>query len=69
MNSGLITALAAILGSLVSALSSAVSTSIVQKHQDRRDLVGKRIVRREALYSDFIAESAPSGRRPAAQRR
>jgi hypothetical protein len=42
MNSGLITALAAISGSLVGALSSAVSTSIVQKHQDRRDLVGKK---------------------------
>jgi hypothetical protein len=58
MNSGLITALAAISGSLVGALSSAVGTSIVQKHQDRRDLVAKMIVRREALYSDFIAESA-----------
>ena len=58
MNSNLITALAAIFGSLVGALGSAVGTSIVQKHQDRRDLLGKKIVRREALYSDFIAESA-----------
>jgi hypothetical protein len=58
MNSALITALAAISGSLVGASSSAVGTSIVQKHQDRRDLLGKKIVRREALYSDFIAESA-----------
>lgn len=58
MNSGLISALAAIAGSLVGALSSAVSTSVVQKHQDRRDLVGKKIVRCEVLYSDFIAESA-----------
>jgi hypothetical protein len=58
MNSGLITARAAISGSLVGALSSAIGTSIVQKHQDRRDLVAKMIVRREALYSDFIAESA-----------
>jgi len=58
MNSGLITALAAIFGSLVGALSSAVGASIVQKHQGRRDLLGKKIVRREALYSDFIGESA-----------
>src|SRR5258707_4576799 len=58
MNTGLITALAAIFGSLVGALGSAVGTSIVQKHQDRRDVLGKKIVRREALYSDFIAESA-----------
>lgn len=27
-------------------------------HQDRRDLLGKQIARREALYSDFIGESA-----------
>src|SRR6266436_9325467 len=58
MNSGMITALAAITGSLVGALGSAVATWITQRHQDRRDLLGKQIVRREALYSDFIAESA-----------
>ena len=58
MNTGLITALAAILGSLVGALSSTVSTSIMQRHQDRRDLLAKTMTRREALYSDFIAESA-----------
>ena len=58
MNSGIITALAAITGSLVGALGSAVGTLITQRHQDRRDLLGKQIVRREALYSDFIAESA-----------
>ncbi len=58
MNSGMITALAAITGSLVGALGSAVGTWITQRHQDRRDLLGKQIVRREALYSDFIAESA-----------
>ena len=58
MNSGMITALAAISGSLVGALGSAVGTWITQRFQDRRDLVGKQIVRRETLYSDFIAECA-----------
>ena len=58
MNSGLITGLAAVSGSFVGALGSAAGTWITQKHQDRRDLIGKQIVRREALYSDFIAESA-----------
>jgi hypothetical protein len=58
MNSGMITGLAAVSGSLVGALGSAVGTWITQRFQDRRDLVGKQIVRREALYSDFIAESA-----------
>jgi len=58
MNSVMITALAAIGGSLVGALGSAVGTWITARHQDRRDLLGKQIARREALYSDFIAESA-----------
>jgi hypothetical protein len=58
MSSGMITGLAAISGSFVGALGSAAGTWITQKHQDRRDLIAKQIVRRESLYSDFIAESA-----------
>lgn len=58
MNSGLIAACAAISGSFVGALGSVVGTWITQRHQDRRDLVAKTIIRREALYSDFIVESA-----------
>lgn len=58
MNSVIITALAAIAGSLVGALGSAVGTWITARHQDRRDLLGKQIAWREALYSDFIGESA-----------
>ena len=57
MNSVMIPALAAIAGSLVGALGSATGTWITASHQDRRDLLGKQIARREALYSDFIAES------------
>jgi|ERR1700690_496565 len=55
---GTTTALAAILGSLVGALSSIFGTWIVQRHQDRRDVLGKQIFHREQLYSDFITESA-----------
>jgi len=51
-------ALAAIFGSLVGALGSSISTWITQRHQDRRDLVARKIFRREELYSDFITESA-----------
>lgn len=58
MPSGSITALAAILGSLVGAMSSGISTWIIQRHQDRRDLLGRKILHREQLYSDFITESA-----------
>jgi hypothetical protein len=57
MNSVMITALAAIAGSLVGALGSAIGTWITARHQDRRDLLGKQVARREALYSDFIGES------------
>jgi hypothetical protein len=52
------TALAAITGSVVGAFGSATGTWITARHQDRRDLLGKQIARREALYSDFIGESA-----------
>ena len=58
MNSGMIAALAAIAGSFVGAFGSVVGTWIAQRHQDRRDLLAKRVARREGLYSDFISESA-----------
>jgi hypothetical protein len=58
MNPGTITALAAISGSLVGALGSNLSTWITQRHEDRRNLLAKKIFHREQLYSDFISESA-----------
>ena len=58
VNSPMITALAAIGGSFVGALGSAIGTWITARHQDRRNLLGNQIARREALYSDFIGESA-----------
>jgi len=58
MNSGLIAGLAAVSGSIVGALGSVVGTWITTRHQDLRDLLAKKIVHREALYSDFITESA-----------
>jgi hypothetical protein len=58
MNSGLIAGLAAVSGSIVGAMGSVVGTWITTRHQDLRDLLAKKIVHREALYSDFITESA-----------
>jgi hypothetical protein len=58
MNSEMIAVLAAIAGSFVGAFGSVVGTWIAQRHQDRRDLLAKRVARRESLYSDFISESA-----------
>ena len=57
-NPAAISALAAIFGSLAGALASSVSTWISQRHQDRRDLVARRISHREQLYAEFISESA-----------
>lgn len=57
-NPASISALAAIFGSLMGALASGVSTWITQRHEDRRDLLAKRVFHREQLYSDFISESA-----------
>jgi hypothetical protein len=45
-------------GSLVGALGSSASAWISQRHQNRRDLLAKKIFHREQLYSDFIKESA-----------
>ena len=58
MNAGTIAAPAAIFGSLVEAPGSVVGAGIAQRHQDIRDLLAKAVVRRQSLYSDFIAESA-----------
>ena len=58
MNPGFVVALAAIAGSFVGALGSVLGTLITQRHQDRRDVLAKKIIRREGLYSDFIGESA-----------
>jgi hypothetical protein len=57
-NSATISALAVSFGSLTGALASRVSTWNAQKHQDRRDLLAKRMFYREQLYPDFISEGA-----------
>ncbi len=53
-----ISALAALCGSIVGALGSSVSAWIAQRHQDRRDLLARKVFHREQLYSDFITETA-----------
>ncbi len=58
MSPGTTTALAAIGGSPLGALGSSLSTWIIQRRQDRRDLLAKKIVHRDQLYSDFLSESA-----------
>ena len=58
MNPAAVTAFAAISGSVVGALGSLAASWITQRHQHRRDLLAKKIVHREALYSGFINEAS-----------
>lgn len=53
-----ISALAALCGSLVGTLGSGINVWIVQRNQNRRDLLAKKIFHREQLYSEFISEAA-----------
>jgi hypothetical protein len=52
------TAIATIGGWMVGAVGTLVSTWVTQRYHDRRDLLAAQLARREALYSDFIGESA-----------
>src|SRR5271170_5702982 len=54
----MVTAIAAISGSMVGSFGSVVGTWISQRHQDLRDRRTRKMAAREALYSDFIVESA-----------
>lgn len=57
-NPATVPTLAVIGGSVVGALGTTVSAWIAQRHQDRRELMAKRVFQLELLYSDFINESA-----------
>jgi hypothetical protein len=58
MNTAWITAFSAIMGSLVGALTSVLTTYVSQRNQSRRDFLNKQFVQRETLYCDFINEAA-----------
>ena len=58
MDSAIVTAAAAVCGSLVGALGSLFGSLLSQRHHDRRGLFASRIAHLEILYSDFITEAA-----------
>ena len=58
MDAAIVTAGAAVGGSIVGALGTLMSASLTQRHHDRRELLATQLARREILYSDFITESA-----------
>jgi hypothetical protein len=58
MDSAWISALSAVMGSLVGGLTSFLTTYANQRNQNRRDFLSKQISKRETLYTEFINEAA-----------
>jgi hypothetical protein len=58
MNPAWISAFSAIMGSLVGALTSVLTTYVSQRSQDRREFLNKKFAQRETLYCEFINEAA-----------
>jgi hypothetical protein len=58
MNSAILSALAALAGSSVGALSPILSNYVLQRSQTQRDLLVRQVAERETLYSDFINEAS-----------
>ena len=58
MDTAWISAFSAIMGSLVGAFTSFVTTYANQRSQYRRDFVSKQFAQRETLFSEFINEAA-----------
>ena len=56
MDSSLITAFAAILGTTVGGLATFLTTYINQRYAMRRDILAKDVASREHLYSEFLKE-------------
>jgi hypothetical protein len=57
IQTGLVTAVAAVAGSAVGGLASFATTFFAQRHQSHRDLLSKDLSSREELYSQFIKEA------------
>ena len=58
MNSGMTSALAAILGAFVGGFASLASTWIGERSRHRRDLLQREIANRETTYSEFIERAS-----------
>jgi hypothetical protein len=58
MESNVVSALSAVLGSLVGGTASIVSSWVTQRTAGRRERAQLQIQRREALYAEFISEAS-----------
>ena len=61
MDTSVVTALAALGGSLVGGLTTFASTWLSQRYQDSRERVASEIMKRETLYGQFINEATRVG--------
>ena len=57
MDSAIITALAALGGSIVGALGTLASTSVTQRHHDRRELLASQVAHRERCIRILSAKA------------
>ena len=57
MDAAIITALAAVSGSIVGGLASFATTFFTQRNQAHRDFLSRDVAHREELYSQFIKEA------------
>ena len=58
MDPAIVTAFAAVMGSIVGGLASFATTYFTQRNQAHRDLLSRDAAHREELYSQFIKEAA-----------
>jgi hypothetical protein len=58
MDAGLVSAMSAVLGSLVGGSASVATAWVTQRTLNKRELVREELRRRETLYGEFIGESA-----------
>ena len=61
MDASIVTALAALTGSLVGGLTTFATTWFTHRYQATRERTAKEIAKREALYGDFINEATRVG--------
>ncbi len=58
MDSSIVTALAALLGSLIGGLTSLATTWVTQRHSAKSQWLREEVAKREILYSAFIDEAS-----------
>ncbi|MFC5576793.1 hypothetical protein ACFPOA_02040 [Lysobacter niabensis] len=61
MDASIVTALAALAGSLIGGLITLASTWLTRRYQATRERAANEIAKREALYGEFITEATRVG--------